>query len=935
MRICRELVLPLTAGCLLFLAPGCGSSSGSSSNNQPAVQAPTALAYSAPTAVYTKGLAVAANTPTSSGGAVASYAVSPALPGGLALNTASGVLSGTPTAVTALGTYVITAANAGGSTQATLTITVNDAPPAGLTYTTGTVAAIRGVAITADSPTSTGGAVTQYTIAPPLPAGLSLAPATGVLAGTPTAVAASATYTVTASNSGGSTTASLTIAVTELAPVNLTYSTPTASYVRGLAIAANTPSSGGGAPSAYAVNPALPAGLVLNPLTGVITGTPTALAASSNFTVTATNTGGSATATLAIAVKDIAPAGLTYATNPASYTVGSAITPNLPASTGGFITSYAVSPALPAGLAFSPTTGAISGTPGAAAASTNYTVTASNSIGSTSVLVNLTVYPSMATLDLSVASVELTQSTQTPTNTVSIVAGKNGLIRVFVVANQANLVAPAVRISLLNNNALVAGYPKTVAAPRSNVPLAMYEDTLTNSWNLVVPGTDLAAPTGTGYSILAEVDPANTLGEANRGNNSFTTALTGTAVPTFKTTIFPVALASGTGNIWSGNKDAWVARLAKMYPVAAVDVVVGATFTSSVVLASDGTGWTTLLADLATKHVADAATDRYYYGAVNVAYASGTSGMGYVPGSPSSSYQYRTAIGWDKASGYADGGLYPEVFAHEVGHNMGRQHSPCGSPSNPDTAYPYPGGLIGVWGYDTVNNVLQSPLTVKDIMGYCSPVWVSDYVYQKILAFRTPPVGFLAGGATAADVTAAQDCLVVRGIVHDDGTVELLPSFRTRALPTAAPASADHTLEFLDAGGNLVATTPLALVDLGCLPREGEQHFVVALPFDAATLDRIAGLTVRRSGLVLATSRSAFAGATAPAPDLLRLAGDKVQVTWDAAVHPGLMVRDPQSGEVLAILTGGQQAITTQTKTFDLVFSDGVTGHTVRKVLAD
>ena len=70
-----------------------------------------------------------------------------------------------------------------------------------------------GVAITINTPTSSGGAVTSYVVSPALPAGLTLNPSTGVISGAPTVASSTASYTVTATNSGGSTTASLSIAV--------------------------------------------------------------------------------------------------------------------------------------------------------------------------------------------------------------------------------------------------------------------------------------------------------------------------------------------------------------------------------------------------------------------------------------------------------------------------------------------------------------------------------------------------------------------------------------------------------------------------------------------------------------------------------------------------------------------------------------------------
>jgi putative Ig domain-containing protein len=108
------------------IAVACGGDSSTSggTTTPPVVTAPAGLSYATAAASYTVGTAVAANTPSSSGGAVASYSVQPALPAGLTLNTTTGVISGTPTAVAAIAIYVVTASNGAGSTTASITISV-------------------------------------------------------------------------------------------------------------------------------------------------------------------------------------------------------------------------------------------------------------------------------------------------------------------------------------------------------------------------------------------------------------------------------------------------------------------------------------------------------------------------------------------------------------------------------------------------------------------------------------------------------------------------------------------------------------------------------------------------------------------------------------------------------------------------------------------
>ncbi len=178
-------------------------------------------------------------------------------------------------------------------------------------------------------------------------------------------------------------------------PPVLSYATQNAVYTKGTAITPNAPTDSGGATSSYTVTPALPAGLLLNPTTGVVSGTPTAVTAQAVYTVTASNAGGNSSVPLSIAVDDIAPSGLTYGVNPAVYAAGAAITPDVPAWSvaGGTPTSFAVIGSLPQGLAVDGTTGILSGTPTTQAGQQSYTITASNTGGSTSATLILTVIP--------------------------------------------------------------------------------------------------------------------------------------------------------------------------------------------------------------------------------------------------------------------------------------------------------------------------------------------------------------------------------------------------------------------------------------------------------------------------------------------------------------------------------------------------------------
>ena len=192
----------------------------------------------------------------------------------------------------------------------------------------------------------------------------------------------SATYTITASNTGGSTTADVTIVVNDVAPSSLTcvkFIHPT----KGTAMTTVTPTLSGGTITSWSVSPSLPSGLSLDSSTGAISGTPSAVTSSATYTVTASNTGGSTTADVTIVVNDVAPSSLTYSPNSFTLTKGTAMTTVSRPPTAEPSTTWSVSPSLPAGLSLDSSTGAIHGTPTAVTSSATYTVTASNTGGST------------------------------------------------------------------------------------------------------------------------------------------------------------------------------------------------------------------------------------------------------------------------------------------------------------------------------------------------------------------------------------------------------------------------------------------------------------------------------------------------------------------------------------------------------------------------
>jgi N-acetylneuraminic acid mutarotase len=218
-----------------------------------------------------------------------------ALPPGLSLASATGVLSGTPAL---LGSYSFTV-TATDSTGASGTLGCDGSQPYSIVISCSTLAispsslpaATLGVAYNQTITASGGNPPYSYAVtAGALPTGLALNASTGAISGTPSAIG-SFSFTITATDARGCTgSQAYTVAVTcptiSLSPSSLPNGTVNVPYNQ------TVTASGGAAPYTFAVAAgSLPTGLSLNGATGMISGLPTT-GGNFSFTISATDANG-------------------------------------------------------------------------------------------------------------------------------------------------------------------------------------------------------------------------------------------------------------------------------------------------------------------------------------------------------------------------------------------------------------------------------------------------------------------------------------------------------------------------------------------------------------------------------------------------------------------------------------------------------------------
>ena len=387
-------------------------------------------------------------------GSITSWEISPSLPAGLNFGSENGTVWGVPSQLLNLTTFTVYANNSGGSSTATINMTIVDQVPV-LIYNPSNITLTRGEQsdVLPLQPNLSGpGDVLIWEISPTLPNGIQFGSDNGTIWGIPTVNMTQTSFTIWANNSGGQT--NFTINITILEPVAIfDYQPENLTLVRNETMTSLHPLITGGNPLTWEISPTLPSGLSFSD--GVISGTPAVNSSTVMYTVWANNSGGSANHTINITILE--PSGdLSY--NPENLTLirNQSMTTLNPIFTGGSVDNWSIFPALPSGLLFN--NGLISGTPLVNSTTVTYTIWANNSGGVATTTINITILEPIVNLSYNPENITLIRNQSMNTLYPTVTGG--------VVSEWS--IYPSLPLGLNFTNGVISGTPEV------NMTMTMY-----------------------------------------------------------------------------------------------------------------------------------------------------------------------------------------------------------------------------------------------------------------------------------------------------------------------------------------------------------------------------------------------------------------------------------------------------------------------------
>lgn len=541
----------------------------------------------------------------------------------------------------------------------------------------------------------------------------------------------------------------------------------------------------------------------------------------------------------------------------------------------------------------------------------------------------------------------LNQAVQRSDGSIPLVAGRDAVLRVFVTADRTNFFAPGATVRFVRDDEVVL---TLVAPPLDGIPTTTDEGNLATSFTLPVPGHVLQPGTG----IVVEVGTDGTVplleGSRTRFPDEGVAELDIREVTPFRVRFVPVHQPGLLQvSLTPGNLEQFMGPTRAVFPLAEVEVQLREPYLASTTTATPE-GWSQILHELRVLRAMEG-DPIYYHGIIRrIAHWAG---LAYVGWPIALTYDALPQAGW--------------TVAHELGHNFGRRHAPCGNPSGVDTAFPHPGGASGVHGMDVERLEARSP-QVPDLMGYCQPRWISDHNYLAVMNFRAsegirwsvagearegvdaprtaPEFPGLAGTPDLAAAAAGGAGLLFWGRLHE-GRLMVDPPLPVEA-STLPPRPGPWTLVGRDAGGAVLFQAPFAMEELSKGP-SSSAHFTFTLPLDASRVSALARIEVTGpegsahqlpSGITpgRVAGDGTGAGAHALAGNALGAGGaggagsageDRVILSWDATAEPLALVRDAETGTILSLARGGRVELPTRARALELTLSDGIRTRTV------
>ncbi|HEY1533935.1 MAG TPA: M66 family metalloprotease [Polyangiaceae bacterium] len=255
------------------------------------------------------------------------------------------------------------------------------------------------------------------------------------------------------------------------------------------------------------------------------------------------------------------------------------------------------------------------------------------------------------------------------------------------------------------------------------------------------------------------------------------------------------------------------ARVLSMYPLADISLSARAPITSALSVSSN-TGWDDLLDALYAQRAADAPADNvFYYGMLTPTatfdgYCSSDCTVGLSVVTDAGDVEERGSVGLGIFSDGSNSDA-PDTMAHELGHALGRDHAPCDVSLKDSGPFPYKGGKIGVWGFDSLNHLLLDPQVYGDVMGYCSPDWISDFTYRGLF-LRIKQVNAEVSGTSAKSLLPRASAYR-RVLLRANGAL----AWGSRVVRGHAPGGPSRALRLVRADGEVLATVAAAYRGFG------------------------------------------------------------------------------------------------------------------------